>query len=89
MPYVSGGGEVLDSRSNWRLSYIPELFWAVVEFFVLFFRTMISPSMTKRGSQYTSDYRPSGGPPRPPRRRMGGIGGGGGGPSPPPMAGGG
>ncbi|XP_052090626.1 selenoprotein K-like [Mytilus californianus] len=90
MVYVGQGGQMLDSRSPWRLSVIPELFWSIVNFFVLFFRTLINPSLSKEGSTYSRDYRSGGGggPPAPPRRRMGGFRGGGGAPSPPPMGGG-
>ncbi|XP_030856256.1 selenoprotein K isoform X3 [Strongylocentrotus purpuratus] len=100
MPYLSQSGQVMDSRSPWRLSYIPELFWGAVNFISLFFRTMFSPQLTNRGTGYTSDYRQGltgnssngrgpGGPPAPPRRRMGGFGGRRSGPAPPPAAGGG
>nr|XP_006811288.1 PREDICTED: selenoprotein K-like isoform X1 [Saccoglossus kowalevskii]XP_006811289.1 PREDICTED: selenoprotein K-like isoform X2 [Saccoglossus kowalevskii] len=91
MVYVSEG-HVLDSQSPWRISAIPDLFWGILNFIVLFFQTMVSPGLTKKGSGYTSDYRSGSdkwGPPRPPRRRMGGFRGGGGGPNPPPPAGGG
>ncbi|XP_041348798.1 selenoprotein K-like [Gigantopelta aegis] len=92
MVYVSSG-HILDSRSPWRLSFIPDLFWGIVNFIVLFFQTMFNPNKTKRGSSYTSDYRsgprPGGGGGGGPRRRMGGFRGGADGPSPPPMAGGG
>ncbi|XP_064632705.1 selenoprotein K-like [Lineus longissimus] len=88
MVYVSEGGQVLDSRSPWRLSIIPEFFFGIMNFFVLFFKTMFQPSLTKNGSNQSSDYRPDGGGGGP-RRRMGGFRGGGGGPSAPPMAGGG
>lgn len=81
-------GQVVDSRSPWRLSIIPETFWSIINFFVLFFRTLINPSLSKEGSSYSRDYRGGGGPPQPPRRRMGGYRGGAGAPSPPPMGGG-
>ena len=29
------GGQVVDSRSPWRLSIIPEMFWSIINFFVL------------------------------------------------------
>ncbi|XP_072177787.1 selenoprotein K-like isoform X2 [Diadema setosum] len=97
MPYISQSGQLLESRSPWRLSIIPELFWGAVNFIVLFFRTMFSPNLTSQGTGYKSDYRQGltgsggrpGGPPPPPRRRMGGFGGRGSGPAPPPAAGGG
>ncbi|XP_076468804.1 selenoprotein K-like [Babylonia areolata] len=93
MVYVSGG-QVLESRSPWRFSVIPEFFWGIINFIVLFFKTMINPDLNSRGNtnSHTTDYRPPGsgpgGPPRPPRRRHGGFGGGPGAPSPPPMGGG-
>ncbi|XP_021346478.1 selenoprotein K-like [Mizuhopecten yessoensis] len=88
MVYVSQGN-VVDSQSPWRLSYIPEMFWGLINFIVLFFQTLVSPSMTKKGNSHVTDYRSGQGPPPPPRRRMGGFRGGGGGPSAPPMGGGG
>lgn len=87
MVYISGG-EVQDAKSPWRLSFIPEMFWAFINFIVLFFQTLISPSKTKYGNSYSTDYKP-GGDGGGPRRRMGGFRGGGGGPAAPPMAGGG
>jgi len=84
----------VDSRSPWRLSLIPELFWGIVNFVVLFFQTMFNPNASSRGDRYSTDYRPNGGGNDPfgpgggPRRRMGGVRRGGG-PAPPPMAGGG
>lgn len=88
MVYVSQGN-MMDNRSPWRLSIIPEMFWGLINFIVLFFRTLIYPNMTKYGDNYSYDYRSDGrGPPPPPRRRMGGLRFGSG-PSPPPMAGGG
>ncbi|XP_046851500.1 selenoprotein K-like [Xenia sp. Carnegie-2017] len=89
MPYISQGN-IQESRSIWRASIVQDTFWGIINFVVLFFRTMFSPDMTKKGISQSTDYRrPGGGPPRPPGRRMGRVGGGGGGPSPPPMAGGG
>jgi len=76
MPYISSSGTVNDSRSPWRLSFIPDMFWAVINFVVLFFQTMFSPDITKNGNQYSSDYRPDGGGGGP-RRRIGRLNGGG------------
>ncbi|XP_005105508.1 selenoprotein K [Aplysia californica] len=92
MPYISNDGQVLESRSPWRLSVIPEMIWGLINFIVLFFQTLINPSKNSKGDRYTSEYRrPGGGGPGGggPRRRMGGVGGRGGAPGPPPMAGGG
>ncbi|XP_047131922.1 selenoprotein K isoform X1 [Hydra vulgaris] len=84
MTYISSNGTIQGSQSWFRLSILTDTFWAIINFFVLFFHTMFSPNLTKKGNQYSSDYRSGGGgffdsPPRPPQRRMGRIGGGGGG----------
>jgi len=81
----------MESRSPWRLSFIPEMIWGVINFIVLFFQTMINPNKNKKGDKYNTDYRKpgDGGPDGGPRRRMGGFRGGRGGPDAPPMAGGG
>ncbi|XP_072026494.1 selenoprotein K-like [Amphiura filiformis] len=93
MAYISGGGQMLDGQSNWRLSVIPDLFWGFINFIVLFFRTMFTPDLTSKGRGFESSYQSGasrgGGPPRPPRRRMGGFRGGAGAPRAPPPAGGG
>jgi len=98
MTYVSGGGQVNEARSPWRLSIIPELFWGMLNFVVLFFQTLVNPGANKKGQGFSTDYRLRGrGGPGPfgpgggggPRRRMGGFRGGPGGPAAPPMAGGG
>ncbi|XP_059169727.1 selenoprotein K-like isoform X2 [Physella acuta] len=91
MPYISASGQVVDSRSPWRLSIIPDMIWGFINFIILFFQTMINPNKTARSDKYTSDYRrPGGGGGGGPSRRMGGFGGrGGNAPGPPPMAGGG
>jgi len=70
------------------------MFWGVIGFFSLFFRTLIDPNLNKKGDGHSTDYRNTGGRGAPPgggpRRRFGGFGGsGGGGPASPPMAGGG
>lgn len=91
MPYISNG-QVLESRSPWRLSIISDIFWGIINIVFLFFQTLINPGKNSKGDRYTSDYRrPGSGPgggPGGPRRRMGGFGRGGA-PGPPPMAGGG
>ncbi|KAH9518923.1 hypothetical protein Btru_008665 [Bulinus truncatus] len=83
--------DILESKSPWRLSIIPEFIWGIINFFVLFFQTLINPNKNAKGDRYSSDYRrPGGGGGGGPSRRMGGFGGRGqGAPGPPPMAGGG
>eukprot|EP00271_Cylindrocystis_brebissonii_P006178 TRINITY_DN1880_c0_g4_i2.p1 TRINITY_DN1880_c0_g4~~TRINITY_DN1880_c0_g4_i2.p1 ORF type:complete len:758 (+),score=154.03 TRINITY_DN1880_c0_g4_i2:255-2528(+) len=45
MPYIEGG-RVIERRSIWRLSIIPETFWGLVNFIGLFFRTLFQPDAT-------------------------------------------
>ncbi|KAH3820658.1 selenoprotein K-like [Dreissena polymorpha] len=88
MVYISSG-QIEQSQSVWRLSLISEFFWGIINFVVLFFQTMVSPSKTKYGNSYSTDYKAGndGGGGRP-QRRMGGFRGGQGGPASPPMGGG-
>jgi hypothetical protein len=92
MPYVASDGNVLAARerSLFSLSAIPELFWDVVNFVTLFFRTIIDPNLTSRGANYTTSYRPGGSAqPAVPKRRIGGVNrGAGAGGGCPPMGGG-
>nr|XP_015797035.2 selenoprotein K isoform X2 [Nothobranchius furzeri] len=91
MVYVANG-QVLDSRaqSPWSLSLLTDFLWEAVEFFSLFFRTIIDPDLSKDGSIASSRFSDGRGPPGPPggRRRMGRINHLAG-PTPPPMGGGG
>ncbi|XP_047490254.1 selenoprotein K-like [Penaeus chinensis] len=89
MPYISSSGNI-GGDQGWSLSKIPNLFWGLVNFIVLFFQTLINPDLTKRGDGYSSSYGAPGRgpPPGPPSRRIGRIHRGGGA-APPPMGGGG
>ncbi|MBN3311227.1 SELK protein, partial [Amia calva] len=51
-------GQVLDSRSQspWRLSFITDLFWGIVEFVGLFFHSLFQPDLSKKGSAGSSSY---------------------------------
>uniref|UniRef100_A0A1B6MHR9 Thioredoxin domain-containing protein n=1 Tax=Graphocephala atropunctata TaxID=36148 RepID=A0A1B6MHR9_9HEMI len=61
MPYISPSGEISD-KQPWGLGKIIAIFWGILNFFFMFFRTLISPGSHARGSQYTQDYRgPAGG----------------------------
>ncbi|KAL7884388.1 hypothetical protein AOLI_G00071580 [Acnodon oligacanthus] len=65
MVYVSNG-QVLDSRtqSPWRLSFLSDLFWGVVEFIGLFFQTLVQPDLPKDGNASASSRFSDGrGPP--------------------------
>ena len=92
MAYITSDGRVLESKP-WGFNSILDLFWGILNFFSLFFKTLIQPDSNAKGDKYTTDYRNTGGRGPPPnggsRRRFGGFGGGSGGPSPPPFAGGG
>lgn len=76
MVYISKDG-VIGGRSPWSPSRITDIFWAIINFVVLFFQTLFQPDLTKRGRGYTSNYGNGNSrqqPPGPPRRRMGGFG---------------
>jgi len=92
MVYIDNQGRVLEAKP-WGINSIGDLFWGIINFFSLFFRTLINPDANKKGDGFATDYRNPGGrgpPPSGPRRRFGGFGGGrGGAPSSPPMGGGG
>jgi len=84
-------GQVVDSRSPWRLSIFPEIFWGIVNFVHAFFQSMFGPLFAEDPNARSNYGRPGSGqaPPRPPGGgRFRGLGGGGG-PAPPPMGGGG
>ncbi|KAL5252560.1 hypothetical protein ACHWQZ_G015368 [Mnemiopsis leidyi] len=83
MPYISGG-RVHGSRPVDGLGSIKDLFWGVLNFFYLFFVSMVSPNASP--SRISNNGQTA---PRNPGRRMGGFGGRGSGPAPPPMGGGG
>lgn len=76
MVYVSSSGTIQE-KSPWSLSRLTDLFWSLLNFIVMFFKTLVNPNMNRHGERYTRDYGPPGnGPPRPPQRRMGGFGSG-------------
>merc|ERR1711994_892112 len=92
MAYITSDGRVLESRP-FGLSSITDLFWGFINFFMLFFRTLINPQANSKGEGYSTDYRSTGGRGPPPgggpRRRINGFGGSGGAAAPPPPRGGG
>ncbi|XP_069701199.1 selenoprotein K-like [Periplaneta americana] len=73
MVYISSSGTIQE-KSPWSLSRLVDLFWSLLNFIVMFFRTLVNPDMNRHGERFTRDYRPGNGPPRPPQRRMGGLG---------------
>ena len=77
MVYINTDGVVVAQRSNWRLSVLVDLFWAVVNFFATFFSSLLpssrKPSIGSDGRARRNNF--GGG-------SAGGGGGGGGGPRP-------
>lgn len=69
MVYLTSDGRVVEKRSMWRLSIVPDFLWGVVDFFWLFVSTMIQPNSEhhslrptrSRGNGTTGGARPSGG----------------------------
>ena len=49
MAYITSDGRVLESRP-FSLGSITDLFWGFINFFVLFFRTLINPQANKKVS---------------------------------------
>lgn len=86
MVYLSNG-QVFEGRP-WSISAIVAAFWGLINFIVLFFKTLINPNISKGGPSYTTDYRHNGRPGEH-GRRIGRVRGPGGSPSAPPMGGGG
>ena len=43
MVYLRADGTVVEKRSMWRLSIVPDFLWGVVDFFWLFVSTLINP----------------------------------------------
>ncbi|KYQ99784.1 WD40 repeat-containing protein [Tieghemostelium lacteum] len=68
MPYISSDGSVVDTRSNWRLSIIPEFFWFILNTITMFFHTLFQPHST---NNYTKKDK---------HTNIKGFGGSGGGP---------
>ena len=82
MPYISGGNITSSRPSN--LGSLKDLFWGVLNFFYLFFTSLVMPNSNSRVTSHGQSA-----PRNPGRRGMGGFGGRGqSGPAPPPMGGG-
>jgi len=92
MVYVTSDGQVLQSKP-WGVGRLMDIFWGMITFFSLFFKTLVDPSLNKKGDGYATDYRSTGGRGGPPgggpRRRFGGFSTGQAGPASAPPAGGG
>jgi hypothetical protein len=55
MPFVDSDGRVVERRSIWRLSIISDTFWAILDFFGLFFDTLINPTKERPKRVFASD----------------------------------
>lgn len=56
MVYVNSDGTILNSRP-WSFGAVIDMFWGFINIFVLFFKTLINPDLTKKGEGHTTDYR--------------------------------
>ena len=70
MVYLKADGTMVEKRTMWRLSIIPDILWGVVDFFWLFVSTLISPESEHNSLRPKRSGRSGG--------RSGGGGGGGG-----------
>nr|CAD7407691.1 unnamed protein product [Timema poppensis] len=52
-------GTIHQGSTPWR-AWILKLFWGVINFIIMFFKCLFNPELHKKGSRYTTDYRPNG-----------------------------
>ncbi len=43
MPYIDGKGSIVQSRSNFRLSLLSDIFWGIFDVVGIFFQSLFSP----------------------------------------------
>lgn len=55
MPYVNSDGSVIDKRSNFRLSFITDIIWFVVDICSIFFNTLFYPNKKVPNRRRESD----------------------------------
>ena len=79
MVYLTANGTMVEKRTMWRLSIVPDFLWGVVDFFWLFISTLINPD-SEHHSLRPNRGRRGGGGSTGGRRGGGGGGGCGGGP---------
>ncbi|CAG2054508.1 unnamed protein product [Timema podura] len=56
---VRAYGTIHQGSTPWR-AWILKLFWGVINFIIMFFKSLFNPELHKKGSRYTTDYRPNG-----------------------------
>lgn len=70
MPYISSSGEIKENQP-WGLSRLITVFWDILNFFYMFFQTLIPIGSDSSRSTQNRNHRPGGprppGPPRSPR----------------------
>nr|CAD7434370.1 unnamed protein product [Timema monikensis] len=52
-------GTIHQGSTPWR-AWILKLFWGVINFIIMFFKSLFNPELHKKGSRYTTDYRSNG-----------------------------
>jgi len=58
MPYVSSSGEI-SQKQPWGIAKVVAIFWGILNFFFMFFQSLINPAGNSRGGGSSShDYRP-------------------------------
>lgn len=58
MPYIRPDGTVVNSRSNFRISILSDIFWTILNTVELFFRTLINPKANIPRKKKSDDIPP-------------------------------
>mmetsp|Transcript_12520 Transcript_12520/g.37224 ORF Transcript_12520/g.37224 Transcript_12520/m.37224 type:complete len:95 (+) Transcript_12520:229-513(+) len=73
MVYLNADGTVVEKRTVWRLSIVSDFLWGVVDFFWLFFQTMIDPQSEHHSLRPRGGSSRGGRGPKPPGGGSGGA----------------